>query len=120
MTRAARLSLIGLVLAAFLFIAGFALIPTRVSGGAGSVRCGTSLQPDTKNEVRHLCPAVGRQRLEDTAVATAIFALVPATLIPAHRWVEDRPVLRSLVTGVMLAFWILGGALTLYALTGAY
>ena len=119
-TRAARLSVIGLALAAFLFIAGYALIPTRVTGGGGSLRCGTSLHPDTKSEIRHACPAVGRQRLEDTAIATAIFALVPATLIPVHLLIEKRPVLRSLVTVLMVAFWVFGGALTLYYLTGAY
>ncbi len=115
-----RLSLIGLGLAAFLFIAGYALIATRVAGGGGSVRCGTSLRPETKSEVRDACPAIGRQRLEDTTTATAIFALVPATLIPPHRWLEEHPVLRSLVTVLMVTFWIFGGALTLYALTGAY
>lgn len=123
MTRAARLSLIGFVLAAALFVAGYALIPTRVTFGAGSIRCGTSLHPKIDSEIARIaqvCPAIGRARLEDTAIATAIFALVPAALIPIHRWIEARPALRASITVVMAIFWLLGGALTLYALTGAY
>ena len=108
------------MLAAALFVAGYAFIPTRVTFGAGSLRCGTSLHPDADSEIADVCPAIGRERLEDVAIATATFALVPATLIPFHRWIEERPVLRSLVTVVMVVFWVLGGALTLYALTGAY
>ena len=120
MTRGARLSLVGFVLAAALFVAGYAFIPTRVTFGAGSFRCGTSLNPDAHSEIGNVCPPIGRERLEDTAIATAIFALVPATLIPFHRWIEDRPALRLFITVVVVAFWLLGGALTLYALTGAY
>lgn len=120
MTRGVRLVLIGFVLAAALFVAGYVFIPTRVTFGAGSLRCGTSLHPEADSEIADVCPAIGRERLEDTALATAIFALVPAMLIPFHHRIEERPVLRSSVTVVVLTFWVLGGALILYALTGAY
>lgn len=121
MTRLARLSFIGFLLAAALFVAEYALIPTRVSaGGGGSLRCGTSLRPDVDSEIGDVCPAIGRQRLEDTWTVTAILALVSAALVPLHRWIEERPPLRSLVTVAVVAFWILGGALALYALSGAY
>jgi hypothetical protein len=119
-TRAARLSFLGLALAGALFVAGYALIPTRTSGGAGSLRCGTAFRPETESEIADECPAIGRARLEDTAIATAVFALVPAALIPFHRWIEAHLAVRSLVTVVMVAFWLLGGALTIYGLTGAY
>ena len=52
MTRVARLGIVGYPLAATLFVAGFVFIPTRVSFGAGSIRCGTALRPDTVSEVR--------------------------------------------------------------------
>jgi hypothetical protein len=120
MTRAARLSVVGYLLAAALFVAGYAILPTRVTFGAGSLRCGTSLHPDVDSEIADVCPAIGRERLEDTVIATAIFALVPAALTPFHRQIEERPALRSTVTVVVVTFWLLGGALTLYALTGAY
>jgi hypothetical protein len=94
------------------------VIPTRTTGGAGSIRCGTSWHPDTEVEIADVCPAIGRRRLEQTATATAVFALVAATLIPFHAWIEERGTLRILVTVVMVVFWLLGGALSLYELSG--
>ncbi len=120
MTRVARLAVTGYALACLLFVAGYALIPTRVTGGAGSVRCGTALHPDRVNEVRAVCPAIGRQRLEDTVIVTALFALVAAAPLPFHRPIQVRPLLRSLLTVAIVTFWLVGGLLAVLALTGAY
>jgi hypothetical protein len=108
------------MIAAALFVAGYAFIPTRVTFGAGSLRCGTSLHPEDMSEIAEVCPAVGRERLEETTIATAMFAFVAAALTPFHRQIDERRAFRWAVTAVVVTFWLLGGLLTLYALTRAY
>ena len=53
-------------------------------------------------------------------VVTAVFALAAATPLPFHRRIEDRPMVRSLVTVAMVAFWLFGTVLALFGLTSAY
>ena len=89
MTRVARLGIVGYMLAATLFVTGFVLIPTRVSFGAGSIRCGTALHPDRVSEFGDVCPHVGRERLEDTVVVTAVFALAAARRLRRRRDLID-------------------------------
>ena len=120
MTRVARLGIVGYTLAAVIFVAGYGFIPTRVSFGAGSLRCGTALHPDRVSEIRDVCPHVGRHRLEDTVIITAVFALAAAIPLPFHRWLKDRPMGRSLVTAAVITFWLSGILLALAALTRAY
>ena len=120
MTRVARLSFLGFVLAGALFVVGYGFLPTRVTFGAGSIRCGTAFRPDTQAEISEVCPEIGRARLDDTFIATAIFAFVAAAPIPFQQWIDRRPAARSVVTVFMVGFWLVGGALTAFGLTGAY
>ena len=89
MSSPGRLSTIGIVLAGAFFVASFAVIPIRVSFGAGSVRCGTALHPDRDGEVSRFaraCPEAGHERLREATVgagvllATGLLPLAPRRL----------------------------------------
>lgn len=117
-----RLSTIGIVLAVTFFVASFALIPVRVSFGAGSVRCGTALNPDRDGEPSRLaeaCPEAGHERLREAtvgAVGLLVIGLLPLAL---RSWTERR-LPRRLMAGALLVSWAIGIPLALLFVTGAY
>jgi hypothetical protein len=81
-TTGARLSLAGVVLAAAVFAIGTVVIPTHVSFGAGSIRCGTVLHPRSI-EIPKVCERAATNQLRATAALTAVmvaFAVVPWVL----------------------------------------
>jgi len=80
MSTAARLTLAGLLVAAIAVVVGTMIVPTHVTLGAGSLRCGTVFRSDRNSEIAPLCGPAGANQLR-TALAVgmvvAVLALVP-------------------------------------------
>lgn len=83
MSTAARLTVAGLLLAAIALTLGTTVVPTHVTLGAGSLRCGTVLRPDRESEIAPLCGPAGANHLR-AALAVgaflAVLAVVPAVV----------------------------------------
>jgi hypothetical protein len=123
MSLSARLSLVGVALAGAFFLAAFAFIPTRVSFGAGSVRCGTSLHPERDSEISRLarvCPEVGHQRLLEAGAVTALFAAIGLVPLALRQSIENHRPVRRFVMVALLVFWVFGTPLAVYFITGAH
>ena len=75
-----RVALLGLGIAALGFVAAVAIMPTHVSFGAGSLRCGTVLRPDRTSEIHMFCGKAGARQLRAAGAEFAGLALV--ALIP--------------------------------------
>ncbi|MDQ4144384.1 MAG: hypothetical protein M3198_11690 [Actinomycetota bacterium] len=108
-------------LALAFFIAASVLIPTRITYGAGSLRCGTALNPETEAEMGPTdCVRVGDMRVNDAARASALLAGLGVVWSLAARLLAGRE--KLLVT----AHFLLGSAfvvtlgLSAYWITGAY
>jgi len=121
MAFATRLSLAGLALAVIFFALGWAVIPTRVTFGAGSLRCGTSFNPshglDAEGDV---CAQAGRERLRKTAGIAAVLAVVALSPLALLGWLESHRWLRWLVTSSMVAVWIIAIPFGILIITAAY
>jgi hypothetical protein len=116
-----RLLVAAVVLAAVFFITAAMMIPTRVSFGAGSLGCGTALDADGwDQESVHACSEAGRQRLRDASVAAAIIAAVALLPLALYRLVNRYRPVQVLVTGILVAYWLLTVPLLLYWMTAAY
>lgn len=64
----------GLLVAALTLVVGTTLVPTHVSLGAGSLRCGTVLHPDQEGEIADVCGATGAHHLRAALAVAAIVA----------------------------------------------
>jgi len=64
-------------------VIGTTVIPTHVTLGAGSLRCGTVLRPDRNSEVAPLCGPTGANHLRvalAVGATLAVIALVPVVV----------------------------------------
>ena len=123
-----RLLVAAVALAAVVFVAAAGLVPTRVSFGAGSLQCGAALDTlgwdqqrgdAADQEFARACSQAGRQRLRDASVAAAIVAAVALLPLALSRLVDRYRLVRYLVTGIVLAYWLLTLPLVLYWMAGA-
>jgi hypothetical protein len=117
---ARRLSIVGVVVAVLWFVAATMLIPTRVTLGAGSVRCGTVVAPDSGSEVGQYCGAVTAQRLREAWWTTALLAVAAAAPLAFTGSSQRSRVARSALTAVVVTVWLLGIPLMLFFITGAH
>jgi hypothetical protein len=71
MSLGPRLLLAGLTLALVAFLVGVAVVPTHVSFGGGSLRCGTVARPD-RSELGAVCERAAANQLRAALILTAI------------------------------------------------
>ena len=71
MSLGPRLLLAGLTLALVAFLFGVAVVPTHVSFGAGSLRCGTVVRPD-RSELGAVCDRAAANQLRAVLVLAGI------------------------------------------------
>lgn len=102
---AARLTLAGLVVAAIAVVIGTTVVPTHVTLGAGSIRCGTVLRPDRDIEIAPLCGPAGANHLRAALAVGAILAVL-AVVPLVVQW--RRP-------GQHLSLWAAWGVIILVA-----
>jgi Na+/melibiose symporter-like transporter len=77
-------------------------VPTHVSFGAGSHRCGTVLHPDTDGEITgRYCGRAGAEHLRATFGVVAVLALLALTPLVAHAISPRRHVVLSMAWGVV-------------------
>jgi hypothetical protein len=123
-----RLLVAAVVLAAAFLLAAVALIPTRVSFGAGSLQCGAAL--DTRGwdqergdaadrEFAQACSEAARQRLRDAPVAAGIIAAVALLPLALFGLVNKYRAVRVLLTGIVVVYWLLTVPLMLYWMAAA-
>jgi hypothetical protein len=104
MSLGPRLLLAGLTLALVAFLFGVAVVPTHVSFGAGSLRCGTVVRPD-RSELGAVCDRATTNQLRATLALTAV--LTALACIPfVVEW--RRPARYS-------RLWVPWGAVMLFA-----
>lgn len=104
MSLGPRLLLAGLTLALVAFLFGVAVVPTHVSFGAGSLRCGTVVRSD-RSELGAVCDRAAANQLRATLVLTAV--LTALACIPfVVEW--QRPTRYS-------RLWVPWGAVMLFA-----
>jgi hypothetical protein len=119
--RTRVLGLIGVLSAVVWFVSATAVIPVRVTRGAGSLRCGTVLKPDTASEIGDLCPRVTHERLRDTWPATATFTVVTVLAVVGGRSLLRRHRIIAAAASSIVGFaWLLATALLLFWMTHAY
>jgi hypothetical protein len=111
---------VGVVIAVLWFVAATMLIPTRVTLGAGSLRCGTVVAPDTGSEVGRYCGDVTAQRLREAWWTTAVLAVAAAAPLAFIRSSQRSRVARSAVTALVVTVWLLGIPLMLFFISGAH
>lgn len=80
MPAGSRLTIAGLVVAVIAVILGTTVVPTHVTFGAGSLRCGTVFRPDRNSEIAPVCGPAGANQLRQTLFLGA--ALVMLALLP--------------------------------------
>ncbi len=86
MRTGARLTLAGLSLVVFVVVIGTTVVPTHVTLGAGSLRCGTVLSPDRNSEVAPLCDQAAVNHLRAVlAIGAILTAIALAPLVVAWR-----------------------------------
>ncbi len=80
MTAGAKTSLLLLLGTVTFLVLALAVVPMHVTLGAGSLQCGTVLNPDTESEIGDLCPSARSGHL--TAALVAGGALVVIATLP--------------------------------------
>ena len=115
-----KLSAIGFALAVTFLVLGWAVINTRVTFGAGSLPCGTALDPAAASEAGHECVQAGRERMRETAIIGAV--LIGAALLPLalHRLLYRRRVVWLAMASALVAIWVIGLPLGFVMITRAY
>ncbi len=78
MTAGAKTSLLLLVATIVFLLIALAVVPMHVTLGAGSLRCGTVLNPDTDSEIADLCPSARSGHLTAALVAGGGLAVTAA------------------------------------------
>ena len=103
MSLASRRLVAGLTLALVAFLFGVAVVPTHVSFGGGSLRCGTVVRPD-RSELGAVCDRAAANQLRAALVLIGILtALACIPLVVEWR----RPARYS-------RLWVLWGAIMLF------
>lgn len=90
MRTGVRLTNAGLGVTAVAFVLGVAVIPTHVSFGAGSIRCGTVLHPDRLIEISPACGPAGAHQLRAVLVLVAVLATVATGPLLIGWWRPGR------------------------------
>ena len=84
-----RLTLAGLAVAGLAVAAGLALVPIRLSLGAGSIGCGTVLRPDRAGELSAACHTVVGDHLRATlTVGGVLVVLALAPVVAGRRYLR--------------------------------
>lgn len=78
MTAGAKTSIFLLLGTVTFLLLALAVVPMHVTLGAGSLRCGTVLNPDTGSEIGDLCPSARAGHLTAALVAGGALALIAA------------------------------------------
>lgn len=105
MSIAARLTVAGLLLAAIAVGVGTTVVPTHMTLGAGSLRCGTVLRPERTSEIARHCGPAGANHLR-AALAVGVLLAVLAVVPVVAQW--RRP-------GRHVALWAAWGVIILVA-----
>lgn len=116
MTAGAKTSLLLLFgTVAFLLLA-LAVVPMHVTLGAGSLRCGTVLAPDTDSEIADLCPSARPGHLTAALVAGGALAVIAA--VP---WFTSSRVGAGAVRPLLAIWsvsWVIAASLALLFMAG--
>jgi hypothetical protein len=119
--RTRSIGLVALLSAVSWFIAATVFIPVRVTLGAGSLRCGTVLHPETDSEIGDVCPKVTHLRLRDTWPGTALFTVATVLgCVGGRSLVRRRGVIAAAASCILGIAWLSATALLLFWTTGAY
>jgi len=89
MTTGLRLTLAGLGLVVVTVVVGLTVVPTHVTLGAGSLRCGTVLSPDRTTEIAPLCDRAASNQLRAVLLRGGLLAAI--ALVPLATWKAPRP-----------------------------
>jgi hypothetical protein len=111
MLTSSRLTLAGLGLVVVTILLGTTVIPTHVTLGGGSLRCGTVLHPDRMTEIAPLCGRAASNQLRAVLVIGAILsalALIPVAV--GWRLAAPPPALWGVWVAVMLVAGLLAVA----------
>lgn len=104
MSLGPRLLLAGLALALGAFLLAVAVVPTHVSFGAGSLRCGTVVHPD-RSELGAVCDRAAANQLRAAIALTAVLAALACVPLVVE-W--RRPARYS-------GLWVAWGAVMVFA-----
>jgi hypothetical protein len=119
--RTRSVGLIAVLSAVVWFVIATVVIPVRVTLGAGSLRCGTVLDPDTASEIGDVCPKVTHERLSDTWPATAAFTVATVLAVVGGRsLLRRRRIIPAAASSIVGVAWLSATALLLYWITRAY
>lgn len=83
MSIAVRLTLAGLLLAAIAVVIG-TVVPTHVTLGGGSIRCGTVRRPDRDIDIAPLCGPAGANHLRAALAVGAFLAVLAVVAVIVH------------------------------------
>ncbi len=109
MSTATRLTVAGLLTAAIAVVIGTTVVPTHVTFGAGSVRCGTVLRPDRDSEIAPFCGPAGANHLRAALAVGTVLALLALVPVLVHwRRPERHTALWATWSVIMLFAAIVG------------
>ncbi|MGH9165278.1 MAG: hypothetical protein ACRDZW_07200 [Acidimicrobiales bacterium] len=100
-----------LVATLFVLLLMLAAMPTHVTLGAGSLRCGTALAPDDGSELADVCPGARGHHLRAAVAAAAALAVIAASPLFAPVVSRRDPGRPALVATVVL--WVIAAAIAL-------
>ena len=110
-----------LVVAAAFFIVGWMWIPTRVTYGAGSLRCGTALNPTTDTEIGPTdCVQVASMRIADLVQASLVLAAIGIVGVSLSSAFAQGGIVSVSVQITFIIIYVLALGLALFWITGAY
>ena len=113
MPSASRRTIAALVLAGLVVLVGVTLIPTHVSLGAGSLRCGTVWHPDRTSEVARYCGKAGAEQLRASLTVGAFLGCLGLLPMLCGRFSNRR---RTVAFGIWIAVFLTGAAMGLLVL----
>ena len=106
---------------ALVLISAILLIPTRITYGAGSLRCGTAFRPTTDAEMGPRdCVEVGQMRIADSFKVALVLLVLSGigvvSRVPSHRpkW------LRGTINILYGFLYFIVISIAVFFLTGAY
>lgn len=97
MTAGARTSVVLLAGTVIFLVLSLAVVPMHVSLGAGSLRCGTGLNPEAESEIGDLCTSARPDYIRAALMAGGALAVIAALpWIASRLGAAARPVLIGL------------------------
>ena len=109
MTTGAKTTFVLMLGTALFLVLALAVTPMHVTLGAGSLRCGTVVNPDSESEIADLCRSARSGHLAAAVVAGAGLAVLAALpLVGAARFRGGRP--SALISSVL---WLIAAGLAL-------